>query len=147
MSIVLLEAIQYPDPSQDLGRPRFGWRSYKTPYPEWEEIEVAIRRLDRDEWPFVWLHTEAPQSNDMPNNMFCVMGGRGEYDLCLYRDGDEFHYWNPDRSDESICIWESDQGSYKSYQNLCEDLLLVLRITRQFSESGILYDAVKWDTW
>jgi hypothetical protein len=82
-----------------------------------------------------------------PNNMFCVMGGRGEYDLSLYRGGDEIHYWDGTRSDEVIRIWESDQGSSKSYQNLCNDLPLVLEITRRFAESREFHPGVCWDKW
>jgi hypothetical protein len=140
MLVKVLESIHYPPDGSS-------WRSLKTRDPDWPAIEEAIRRLDRDEWPFIWLHIEEPPENDMPNNMFCVMGGRGEYDLSLYRDGDEIHYWDRTRSDEVIRIWVSDQGSYKSYQNLCNDLPLVLEITRRFAESGALHPGVSWDKW
>jgi hypothetical protein len=140
MHVILLEAIHYPPDGST-------WRSLKTSNPDWTAIEEAVRRLDRDEWPFIWLHTEEPLEYDMPNNMFCVMGGRGEYNLALYGGGGEFHYRDNLRSDEVIRIWESDQGSYVSYNNLCNDLLLVMEITRRFVERGELHPDVAWEKW
>jgi hypothetical protein len=113
--------------------------------PRWTDIKTAVSRLDRDEWPFIWLHTEEPPKDDMPNNMFCVMGGRGEYDLCLYRDGDEIRYFDASRSDEDIRIWESDQGLWARHKNLCNDLSLVLEITRHFAETGELHPGFVWE--
>ncbi len=143
MSILVLEAFHYPNP----GNPRFGWQSIQTRQPNWLDIETAIRRLDRDEWPFLWLHTEEPPEADFPNNMFCVMGGRGEYDLCLYRDEHEIHYQNANRNDEIIPIWESDQGLDACLKNLCNDLPLVLELTRWFVDREELHSGVTWKTW
>jgi hypothetical protein len=138
MTVTLLEAIHYP--------PGREWRSLKTEVPDWGCIEAAIRRLDRDEWPFVWLHTEPPVKFEFPNNMFCVMGGRGEYGLTLYKDGDEISLFDPSRSgeDEMIRIWESDQGCECWATNLCNDLALTLALTRTFCETGNLDERCRW---
>ena len=140
MRIVQLEAIHYPTD----GSP---WESIKTSFPEWQTIESAIRRLDRDEWPFIWLHTEEPPECEFSNNMFCVMGGRGEFDLSLLRDGRETHFLDAGRGEDVIRIWESDQGSEAKLKNLCPDLSLVLAIVRHFAESAELHPAVSWDAW
>ncbi|CAN5909341.1 hypothetical protein BH23PLA1_BH23PLA1_29170 [soil metagenome] len=147
MAILVLEAFHYPNPPEEPGRPRFGWHSILTRHPEWTDIEAAIRRLDRDEWPLLWLHTEEPPEADFPNNMFCIMGGRGEYELSLDRDGDEIRCLDPTRSDEVIPIWESDQGSSRFLKNLCNDLPLVLEIIRRFAEQEELHPEVAWETW
>ena len=59
MRVMLLEAIHYPPDGAD-------WRSIETPDPDWPAIEAAIRRLDRDEWPFLWLHTVPAVEGEMP---------------------------------------------------------------------------------
>jgi len=140
MIVTLLEAIHYP-PGQD-------WHSVKIDSPDWSDIETSIKRLDRDEWPYVWLHTEPPVEFEMPNNMFCVMGGRGEFALTLYRDGDEIGYFDRSRQDagDLVRIWESDQGSECWLSNLCNDLSRALSITKAFCDSGILDDSCEWRT-
>jgi hypothetical protein len=139
MIVTFLEAIHYP--------PRRDWVSMKTDNPDWPAIESSIKRLDRDEWPYVWLHTEPPVKFEMPNNMFCVMGGRGEFALTLYRDGAEISYRDRTRQDEGdlVRIWESDQGSETWPTYLCNDLSRVLALTRVFCDSGNLDDSCEWE--
>ena len=114
---------------------------------QFTNIEEAIRRLDRDEWPYLWLHTEPPPDDDFPNNLFQVMGGRGEYAMTLYKDGDEIHYLDRSRRTEGdlVEIWESDQGSDRGCKELCNDISRVLEITRRFCDSGELEPTVTWD--
>jgi hypothetical protein len=142
--VKILEVIHYPSPPKPPNRVRFGWKSIKVRNPLWRDIKAAVRRLDRDEWPFLWLHTEEPPKDAEPNNFFCVMGGRGEYDLCLYRDGDEISYHDPARSDRIIRIWESDQGSERSERYLCNDLSIALEAARYFAKTGELHPAYTW---
>jgi len=53
VSVQALEVIRYPPDGSD-------WRVIETYNPDWAAIETAIRRLDRDEWPFLWLLTAEP---------------------------------------------------------------------------------------
>jgi hypothetical protein len=147
MHVTILESIHYPEASAEGDHARFGPKPVVTHSPTFDEIEAAIRRLDRDEWPYVWLHTEAPLANEFPNNLFQIMGGRGEYALTLYKDGDEIHYLDRSRRDEgdSIQIWESDQGSDRRCEDLCNDISRVIGITRRFCEFGELDSSVTWD--
>ncbi|MEM7455417.1 MAG: Imm1 family immunity protein [Planctomycetota bacterium] len=140
MVVTLLEAIQYP--------PRRNWISLKTESPKWRDIKCAVTRLNRDEWPYVWLHTEPPPDDDMPNNMLCVMGGRGEYALTYYSDGDETEYFDPSRKKDAelLRIWESDQGSERFPRNLCNDLKLTHEIVKHFVKTGQLDDQHQWQT-
>src|SRR5262245_54390519 len=90
MRVVLLDVLPYPPDGSH-------WRAIETPGPDWPAIEAAIRRLDRDEWPFLWLHTAPPVEGEMPENALCIMGGRGEYSLFLCKDGGEIHYEDASR--------------------------------------------------
>ena len=140
MVVILLEAIHYP--------PREDWHSIKTESPKWRDIKSAISRLDRDEWPFVWLHTELPIEFEMPENMLCVMGGRGEYAITLYRNGDEIDFFDSSRKNEReiIRIWESDQGSERWPKNLCNDLALTHSLVKTFCQTGELDSNYRWQT-
>lgn len=138
MWVILLDEMHYPPGGSH-------WHTVQTPKPSWRAIEAAIRRLDRDEWPYIWLHTAEPVEGEMPENGLCIMGGRGEYSLFLWKDGGEIHYLDASRSDAPIRIWESDQGSVRRERHLCNDLSLVLTIARRFAESAELHSAVRWE--
>jgi hypothetical protein len=126
MRVVLLEVVHYPPDGSH-------WHAVETPDPDWPAIEAAVRRLDRDEWPFLWLHTVPPVEGEMPENGLCVMGGRGEYSLFLSGDGGEVHYEDASRGSTQVRIWESDQGSEVEERSLCNDLGRVLAIARHFA--------------
>ena len=110
-------------------------------------MEASIRRLDRDEWPYVWLHTAEPVDGDMPENGLCIMGGRGEYNVCLWKGGDEIHYFDATRGRTPVRIWESDQGSIVPEKNLCNDQSRVMRIAARFAEAGELDPSAQWEKW
>jgi hypothetical protein len=145
MPVKVLEAIHYPASGRTADGS--GWEPLLTRDPTWAVIESAIRKLDRHEWPFLWLHTVEPVEWEMPENALNVMGGRGEYAISCYRDGDEMHYLDASRSDRAVRIWESDQGSVQAETNLCGDLARVLEIARHFAEAGELHPAVSWERW
>lgn len=140
MWVVLLEVMHYPPNNSH-------WHAIETPYPDWPAIEAAIRQLDRDEWPFVWLHTVAPLEGEMPENGLCVMGGRGEYSLFLSKDGGEIHFEEASRGRAPVRIWESDQGSVVEERSLCHDLGRVLSIARYFAERAELHPSASWAEW
>ena len=140
MRVVLLDQMHYPPDGSH-------WHTIETPKPTWPAIESAIRRLDRDEWPYVWLHTTEPVEGEMPENGLCIMGGRGEYSLFLWKDGRETHYLDESRGETPIRIWESDQGSVQREKDLCNDLVLVLTIARHFAESAELHAGARWEEW
>ena len=142
MRVLKLEAIWYPP---DGSR----WQSLVTPDPDWPSIEAAVRRLDRGEWPFVWLHTRPESDADPLGGIFAVMGGRGEYDLCWNKDDGEWRYYDPARINEpgAIRIWESDQGAWLRPDQLCNDLDTALRVARYFVEHLALDPSVEWGKW
>jgi len=116
--------------------------------PTMSDLETAIRRLDRDEWPYVWLHTSKPPKDEFPNNMLEVMGGRGEFAITHYKDGDEICYVDDSRRDQGdyVEIWESDQGRDSIPWQLCNDLATVLIIVGHFNEHGALSPKYTWRT-
>jgi hypothetical protein len=138
--VIGLEILHYPPDGS-------AWRREISRMPDIAAIEAAVRRLDRDEWPYVWLHTTGPLDGAMSDNSLCIMGGRGEYNICLWKDGDEIHYLDNTRGEAPIRIWESDQGSFITEKNLCNDVSRVLQITAHFCVSGKLDPSVKWEKW
>jgi hypothetical protein len=100
--------------------------------------------MDRDEWPYLFLHLREQAGLDELNNCLCVMGGRGEYKLCLYLFGEEICYYDATRGESSVQIWESDQGSDCCECDLCNDRARVLAIVKYFWESGNLHPDITW---
>jgi hypothetical protein len=140
MQVVLLDVMYYPPDGSHC-------RAIEAPNPDWSAIEAAIRRLDRHEWPLLWLHTVPPVEGEMPENGLCVMGGRGEYSLFLSKDGGEVHYEDASRGRSPVRIWESDQGSVAEDRSLCNDLERVLAFARHFAERAELDPGATWVEW
>lgn len=99
MPIKVLEIIHYPRHGDE-------WDRELIREPDTAAIEGAICRLDRDEWPYLWLHARESVDGEMPEGALCVMGGRGEYSLSVWADGDEIHYLDPKRGGRA----DSDLG-------------------------------------
>ena len=138
MLVRVMEVIHYPPDGSK-------WDATQTRNPSWKAIAAAIGRLDRDEWPFLWLHTGEPTDIDLLEGSLNVMGGRGEYAVSFYKGGNETHYLDKSRGKKSVRIWESDQGSVQPEKNLCNDLALVLRIAKHFAKTGELSSGVDWE--
>ena len=135
--ICVLEVIRYPPDSE--------WKSTEIDNPRWEDIEESVRQLDRDEWPFLFLHTSSPVEGEMPENGLCIMGGRGEYSVYLTDEaGTEIRFEDTSRDDEPIQVWESDQGSIRPRNRLCNDVDIVLAIAKFFSEEAKLHPDFSW---
>lgn len=125
-----------------------GWnpRSEKTRNPSWRQIEAAIRRLDRFQYPFVWLFlAEDENESDELENTLQVMGGKGAYFVNL--NAGEYNNVSlsfPDAPNEGIEVWESDQGFSASAREVTSDIELVLRIARHFADSGKPLPEAPW---
>lgn len=140
MKIVFLEAKRHPLNNSE-------WHYVEITQPTWEEIESAIRRLNRDEWPVVYLHSELPTQQDQSTeNMLFVVGGLGEYQLCLYRDNQHTLFTDPSRSLEPVQIYESNQADTAKYR-LCNDIYRVLELVRFFALTGELSPDANWIEW
>ena len=143
MHVKVLETIEYP--------PRAGgWRSTKTPEPTWAEVESAIRRLDRDRFPivFLWPTTdESAHEVTEENELFQVVGGDGAYWLAVTADGYfERRLDDPEQGDEEVEVWESDQGYVTEARHVCTDVDAVLRAARHYAERGGFAPGLPWES-
>src|SRR5947209_6084357 len=98
MRVKVLEAIHYPPDSSH-------WEALEMRDPDWASIETAIRRLERNEWPYVWLHTAEPVEGETPENALAIMGGRGEYSLFLLKGGADSYFCDQSRGEALIRVW------------------------------------------
>lgn len=121
------------------------WRTERIRNPGWNDIEVAIRRLDRVHYPFVWLFQNADADEDaLPE--FNVMGGTGEFYMDSYTDGSCYRYYDPSRGDGAVEIWQSDQGFTPEKTHCCSSLDTVLRATRYYCDHGALAPDIPWQS-
>lgn len=142
MLIKTLEVIHYPaSGSTASGEP---WESLVYPDPTWGEIEKALARLDRDVYPFLWLHVSEFIEDDPPEHAMDVMGGLGEYAISIELPGRGLTYSDESRGATVVDIWVSDQGSQAEERDLCNDYDLLLKIVRHFAETGEAYPEVNW---
>jgi hypothetical protein len=51
------------------------WHTEQIRNPTWNDVDAAVRRLDRFHYPFVWLYRTADPEEGMPP--FGVTGGEG----------------------------------------------------------------------
>jgi hypothetical protein len=112
--------------------------------PSWNEIEFAIRRLDRNLFPFLWLYHEFEAlEGELPD--MDVVGGCGEYAIKVnQKDGSVLSAVDLTRSENRIDIWVSDQGASLPEYELCPNVEKTLEIVRLFCESGQLHSEVDW---
>jgi hypothetical protein len=138
MKVELLDVTIYEDDG-------WTWRTERIRNPSWDEVEAAIRRLDRFRYPFVWLFQNA-DVEDVALPEFNVMGGEGEFALEYGPNGTESCYFDPARGDHEIEIWRSDQGAVREAKYCCPSLDAVLRATRYFCEHGRLDPSLSWQS-
>jgi hypothetical protein len=107
------------------------WISRKILAPTWLMVETAIRQMDNDCFPIVQLnHTEF----DDDDNIFNLIGGDGQF--ALFQMTGPWQYDNPKGGDMEVRLWKSDQGYFCKQRNILYDVEKVLRITKQFYETG-----------
>jgi hypothetical protein len=134
MFVQQLKSIVYPP---DGSR----WFIETTEHPSCENIEAALRRLDRDQFPFIYLFQDAEAADDAVPD-FTVMGGQGAYTF----GPEDTLFYDETHSDTEIHVWTSDQGASFPDWQVCHDFDIVLRATRLFAETGQLDPTVTWKT-
>lgn len=138
MLINTLEVIHYPPPGST-------WESLRQRNPTWAEIEEALIRLDRNVYPYLWLHISEPIEYDLPEHAINILGGLGEYAIHIEMPCRQLEYFDESREETIIEIWVSDQGAGTLEKNLCNDFNLLLKIVRHFAETGEPYPGVDWE--
>jgi hypothetical protein len=131
----LLHAVVYQDDG-------WTWRVEQKIEPSWGDIAAAIRRLDRFNYPFVWLFSSEEVDEDaFPE--FSVMGGEGEYVIDYGADLAEGSYVDPHRGDSLVEVWRSDQGHVRE-EKYCSSLDTALQAARYYCEHGTLDPRLNW---
>jgi hypothetical protein len=113
------------------------WKAHHSMCPSWEEVEVAIRRMENYCFPIVQLNlTEF----DDDENIFNVIGGVGRY--ALFRMTGDWQYEDPNGTDDPVHLWDSDQGYECLQSNVLIDVERVLGLAKVFYETGS-YEAIE----
>lgn len=107
------------------------WDTEQVLSPSWPDVETAIRRMDNHCFPIVWLNCD---EEDDAEDIFNVIGGDGRW--ALFHMMSEWHYEDPNGGDAEVRLWTSDQGYYCKEKNIITDVEKVLRITKQYYETG-----------
>jgi hypothetical protein len=121
-----------------------GWEEYTLSQaaPSWQQIEDAIRALDRRAFVSVMLQLTAGRGD------LYILGGRGRFAMECRIVGELDRYYcdrtNPN-GEERDQIWESNQGAFLEEKYLCDDIQKVLRIVRYFTRRGRPYPWVYWE--
>jgi hypothetical protein len=120
------------------------WHTELHVTPTWDDIEVAIRRLDQFQHPFVWLYRSGIIQEDTPYD-FNVIGGNSLYAFDGMAKGKSFRYIQPNAGHELVDVWTSDQGFVTEAHYVCRELAIVLQATKYFCEHGEPDPALSWE--
>lgn len=104
--------------------------------PSWEQVESVIRRMDDVCFPLVALSlNDCLAVNDVfeDDDSFHVIGGNDRF--ALFKNTGDWQYDNPYGSDDSVRLWQSDQGYFCEQRNIAT-LNTTLSLTRAFYLSG-----------
>lgn len=112
------------------------WWSEDFHDPTWDVIETAIRRLDRFQYPFVWLFREVDAAEgEAPD--FTIIGGEGVFAIDCLADGTAYRYFDPTHGDDEIDVWLSDQGAAFAETFCCFSMSTALQATHFFCDHGL----------
>ena len=112
--------------------------------PTWNVIERSIRKLDRDLFPFVFLHFDENAGQDEVADVE-VIGGCGAYCIGFKEDGVLKYYIDLEKGDTEVLIWESDQGACIPERKVWYDLELALRIVKHICDTNTAFSEVAWE--
>ena len=135
MAMGLLDVTEY-DPQ---GR----WRTIRTPNPAWADVESAVRRMDGDRFPTVWLYADEEASDDAVPD-FELLGGHVGHVVTARPEKGEFYYRDDRAPSQEVQVWLSDQGLSCPGFMVCRDLERVIEATRFFFDTGRLLDGFPW---
>ena len=120
------------------------WEEQTARNPTMEQIEEAVRRLDRFHYPWVWLRLTEEQTDD---NYMTVMGGNGAYWLSISVDGlDQRRVSFPDQGSDEVQVWTSDQGFSDEQRHICFDIEIVLKAAKFFADTADFDPTLPWES-
>jgi hypothetical protein len=121
--------------------PEQSWICMEVESPKWEDVAVAIRRMDDNEYPIVQLSWKDVGTCFDDEESFNVIGGAvAGYALFEFIPG--WNFEDPIGSDEDVRLWQSDQGYFCKRKNIIADVEKVLELTCIYFETGS-YEAVQ----
>jgi hypothetical protein len=103
-------------------------------FPTWSQVETAVRRMENYCFPFVSLSVDNDPYDDRLE-AFWIIGGNGRWAM-RQSALDGWEYEMAGGGEEDVRLWESDQGYFCKAKNIVTDIEEVLRVTREFYESG-----------
>ena len=140
--VKLLECPRYPEGAAFPCTPK------TIEHPAWEQIETAIRRLNKHSHPFIFLAPVIDEEERIngDNEFFEVMGGCGDYWVAGSMNG----YWqrraiNDSGTDDEIDLWTSDQGFAASGKFIIHDLNDAIMATKYYYERNDFWPKLKWE--
>jgi len=122
-----------------------GWNCQESQIvaPKWEQVESAVRRLEKFRFPFVWFFLSASvPDNAVPD--FEIIGGEGDFAVAGSDGGQHRLIRSGVQGNEPIDVWLSDQGTTIAECFVFHDIEAVLLLLRQFAESGGFGPNVSW---
>jgi hypothetical protein len=115
----------------------WAWREESIATPDWNDVEFAIRRMNRFQYPIIRISAKDREMG--------IIGGNGAYFLRMpYTQTQLRTYWNQAQGDEEVWVWESDQGMNPPACSVCFDIDIVLRAAKYFLETGEHDPSISW---
>jgi len=120
-------------------------RKHEVLNPTWEQMEDAVRRLDKFQFPIVWFFTTEDVSDDeIPD--FEIMGGETDYYISVSAHGyKQRRYFDATKARTRIDVWTSDQGCSIEACHAIHEIDLVLAALKYFSETGGFSPKLSWE--
>jgi hypothetical protein len=140
--VVELEYAEYP--------PVEMWHSVKVPGASPSEIEAAIRRLDGERFPFLYLWPHPDRSSrDFRGVLYCfeVAGGPAGYWVAVtdeVRAGRQFDY--PERGERGVAVVPGDESFVYPARHVCQDVGTVIRAACHYAEHGGCEPSLPWES-
>jgi hypothetical protein len=124
-----------------------GWNCRKSNIinPTWNDIEAAVRRLDKFRFPFLWFfYSERVDTYAAAD--FEVVGGDGEFVVAGSIEGyTQRRLRFPHHPKRIIQIWLSDQGCEMDDEFVCWDVDEVLKALHSFAFEGKFSPDFQWE--
>ena len=134
-AIRVLDVVRY---SRD-NRP---WTSELILEPTWAQLEDELLTMDSFEKPMLWLLRDAEV---LDGDLLCVTGGQDVYHVQIAVPiGNWLQAVNPERSDEYIDVWTSDQG-FSTQARFTWTLEPTLKMVRWYFEHGTPHPEYLWE--
>ena len=129
---------------------QYDWSAHDLSDPTWDQIEIALRRLDQFSYPYVWLLLgQAEDWGRMEEEGYLnIIGGNGTYcvDGATPLDGRRRLSMSHHSREKRVNVWLSDQGFSSEERFVCKDIETVIRVARHFSIHRRLDPSLEWTT-